>query len=375
MRLKLLIIIAIVACVTANSYSQVKDQAFLDSLVRELPKFERNINKCRLLDTISLLFNNIKPQKGIDYGRMGAQLSEELGWKKGVAKAYGNIGACHRSLLLNDSAIFYYKKALLQFQEMKDLKSEAEVYTNMGNLYSELSDHNNSMVCYSNALDLYKKENNLKGMLRVLGNIAANLCDQGKYEEALHSYYSALKIATDNNIKNEMARSTFNIANIYCSLDSLQKALEFEYKAVDLYSKLGDNKGKAISLINTGAIYLVIAKDTTGKYLARNSQQELARNLANAIEFLKKGVASCNEAAAPEALSQCYQMLSDAYLFKGDEKESYKYYKLFAETKDSITEISNKNAIANMEDRIDRSLKDNIIFQLELRNKRNERLF
>lgn len=64
----------------------------LDSLVGELAKIPEDTNKVLLLDEISYAYVFINPDNGIKYATQAKELSERLGWKRGLALAYADLG-------------------------------------------------------------------------------------------------------------------------------------------------------------------------------------------------------------------------------------------------------------------------------------------
>lgn len=87
-------------------------QPLIDSLLVELAKAEADTNKARLQDLIAFTYSTIDPDKGIEYGTQALELSEQLGWKRGIASANTVLGVNYAARSENEKAIKYYKKGI-----------------------------------------------------------------------------------------------------------------------------------------------------------------------------------------------------------------------------------------------------------------------
>ena len=77
----------------------------------------------------------IRKNKAKEYLQKALLIRTEIGDRKGVAAAYGNLGTVFESLGQYDKAKEYLQKALLIRTEIGDREGEASCYGNLGDVF------------------------------------------------------------------------------------------------------------------------------------------------------------------------------------------------------------------------------------------------
>src|ERR1700733_5113057 len=69
-------------------FAQKESQAFVDSLLKELPKVKEDSGKVKLLLNIVSGLSVLDPEHGYDYGKQALDLAVRLHWKPGIGRSY-----------------------------------------------------------------------------------------------------------------------------------------------------------------------------------------------------------------------------------------------------------------------------------------------
>jgi class 3 adenylate cyclase len=105
---------------SATAFAQKQGQAFIDSLLRELPKAKEDTNKVKLLNELGAKYNYTKPDEGIKYAQQGMELATRLGYRKGLAHSCKCIGSCFALKRDAPMAIEYYWRCLKAAEDAYD---------------------------------------------------------------------------------------------------------------------------------------------------------------------------------------------------------------------------------------------------------------
>lgn len=246
-------------------------------------------------------------------------MAEKIGYRKGLAQAYLNMGHVYWSQAYYPVALYYINQSLT-FIAPNDNKLLAECYGLMGRAYSDMRD----------------------------------------YRKALH-YIDLAKIASDHSISN-LAEAYSRYANIYWLMGDFDRALESAHKALELDKKLKD-------FDELGITYSRFASDYHGKYdyaraiLYNDSAVQVSFKVHNnrlraksyveyaqiynhikqydkAIIYAHKGIALGDSTGVLSAILNAYESLVDSYNGKKDLSQAMVYQKKFTIVQDSLNRFN-----------------------------------
>jgi adenylate cyclase len=356
--------LAIMYCLPACA--QKSQEALIDSLLFEIKKAGRDTNKIKLLNNLSFTCNKVNPNDGLKYGLESYALADELEWKKGLAGASHSIAANYYYKSDYPKAIEYFFKALKINEELNDTIKIAEIFGNIGNVYGLQGNNSEALEYYNKALKIFEKLNKKEEIASELGNEGAIYYALHDYKMALECESKALKISRELDDKGEIAKNLGNLGNVYAALADYDNALAYDDSALNIYKELGDRNSIAINLGNIGETYLQIGKSTK-------------KNAAflKAIDYLTRAIIIDKEIGDLNNLKEFSQYLSECYELMGDYKNALENYKEFTLFNDSVSSISSKIKINNLENQRALDIKDEQIKinKLEVSKKRNESLF
>jgi tetratricopeptide (TPR) repeat protein len=226
-------------------------------------EIQQNIKEEKIGELKSSFLNN----KGVIYWYMGEldqaleyfesslTISEELGDKAGMGKAFNNIGLIYESKGNLDPAIKYYTESLLIHEKTGDKRQISAVLNNLGNLYHKKGEHDQALEYQQRSLSMKEEIGDYNAIALSLINIGVNYELKGELSLALDYYQRGKKICVDLDYKNGIALALNNLGGVYEMKGELSLALDYLQQSLSLYEELGTKNQIALSLLNISSIY------------------------------------------------------------------------------------------------------------------------
>ena len=244
-------------------------------------------------------------EKAIAYHQQSLEISEEIGYRQGVATSLCGLGICYKSLGQYEKAISYHQKFHDISEAMSDWKGVAISLGNLGNCYYDLGQ-------YEKAIDLYQQYHDISEKIRFRQGVAISLG---------------------------------NLSNCYNCLGQYEKAIAYHQQSLDISKEIGDEQGVASSLHTIGSILLklenyseaerkiqaslVISQDIGYKYLIAYSLRVLAKiaHKTNrpelALRHCQQALKLCQELGIP-LVKECEELLGQIQGNLGDSDNNLK---------------------------------------------------
>lgn len=394
---------------------QVVTSPKIDSLLTRLSTAKNDTNKVNILNTISLIYKDITPDKGISYCQQALNLSQTLSWKKGIIEAYTNLAKNFYSKSDFKAALAYFEKSLLLNKEQGDNTAIIKNLIDIGDIYAQLGIYAKALEYNFNALKIAegeKKQDNIADCFRNIGfiyfsegNYSISLENyfkglklfrlikdnskitftlksignvyyvQNKYNEALLNYREALQISEKSGNKMNSADNLMSLGNVFSDENDNVKALDYQFKALKLFEELDNKGGLANILGNIGITYFNIASDSIGPIPVYNKiPKSKPANIKLAIDYLSRAINIEKVTGQLNILLQCYDALSQAYELSGNYKDALKNHQLYVAVKDSVFSVQKITSLAKVETERDMEEQKEIAKVKELQNKR-EKIF
>lgn len=347
----------------AAAEARLVGRQLADSLLRELAFAREDSNMVKLLDSIALVFHNIKPDSGITYAGWAKDLAERLAWKRGIAKSYHALGLNYETKTLHKEALENYLKALKLFEETEDWKNMASTSGNIGNVYTTLGKFSQALEFDSIALKLYRQVGDKEGQVRNLGNMASVYQGMKDYTAANRYFTEARDMAEKEHLTAELGKNLGNLALLQYDQGDIRGAIRFTRQALDIYeSEDYDQHGLAVNLSNMGEFYISLAaKEPASK----------TQHYNEAIRYINKSIAVSSSIQYNEGLIQDYLLLADVYEKMGAATTALTYYKRYFKLKDSVYSSNVAVQIADLEAKRSKELAEK---QQEIANTRKASL-
>lgn len=404
------------------------------NIPRRIADLEKRLNgvtgkaKVDLLNQLSGASSRHEPQKTIEYARQALNLSRDLKYPGGEARAYINLGLGYSMKGKNyQESLEYYHQGLKWFEKQEDQKRIADIYNKIGIVYKDLSRYQEALEYYKKSLEIYKHLENPKGIANVLNNIGTVYDDYGIYDRALEYFLKSAKITEKSgepkdltvpftNIgvihwrirnydkaleyfkkvlvinqeignKNDIAGSLNNIGLVYDSSGKYDLALEYYFKSLKIKEEIGVQRSLAFSVINIGIVYYRMHRYRQAlKYYLRalpimkesGDQKGVAGNLGNigaaylkmkqfrkALPYLEQCLKIAKNINAQNLLLDHYYNLSQLYQDIGNPKKALEYFKLYQQADKKIFNETKSQQIARLQTQYETEKKELKINALE----------
>jgi len=362
-----------------------------DSLIRALKSAQRDTNKVFLLNILAKIFENTDAKKSYDYINEALVLSENLGYNKGLAKAYLNKGNYYFRKSDYNTAIGAYSSSLLTNKKIGDKDGMASAYTGIGLVYTYKGDYAKAVDNYFKGLELKEQSGHLQGQAVLYSNIGELYMYQGQYENSLKYHTKSLEIEKKLNNEEGIAESYSNIASVHFYLKRPELALEYYNMVVDIARKNGYKAELARGLNNIGSVFefqkkydsaisnfyssLKIKEEVGDKNGIANASLSLGRIYKKlnrddeSIEFILKSIEISELIDSKKNLKEAYEELASIYEKRKNFEKAIFYFRQSAALKDSILNEKISKTIFELETRYETDKKEKEIILLTKENK------
>ncbi|MEI7595567.1 MAG: LuxR C-terminal-related transcriptional regulator [Bacteroidota bacterium] len=285
-----------------------------------------------------------------------------------IAKEYLALDSISKS-------ITFYKKALSCSATLNDSKI-ADLYFSIGKIYFSQKNNLESLKYLLKAAEFFQKSDRLLDKINSLFYISKvfNSMNQSdlalKYLKAAESLYLSEKLQNDS--------IAFDLNIVHCTIlyygNQIEKSKFFNQKAYEISVKMKDERRQAMCLTNfavydisnmsfNNAIdYFKKSADIFKRYNDHFNEGNVKYNIAKCYTNLKdyksaqvylfealQGIKQIKNSQSMLYVLDVYSSISSNYELQGDYVQSLKFYKIYAQTKDSLLNIDMAKKVNNIE--------------------------
>jgi adenylate cyclase len=372
--MKKLILLLTINFIALNCFAQ--DQHLVDSLEAQLnnldaiklelgnqsPKQNDTI-EANILAHLSTIYWGNDPKKSMAYAQQCLSLSEQIAYKRGIAKAYHSmaINSGNNGDFL--TALQYYNKTMKVWKVLGDKRGIAGCYINSGNMYTSLGDYPKALKYLFTGLKKAEQIGNKQYMANAFMSLGNVYIRQNNYTDALKVYLSSLKKMKEIGNKNGIANCYGNIGNIYGNQGNFHEALKNYLASLKMLEEVGDKIGIALCYNNIGDVFIKQGNHTEGlknhfaslkireenadklgitmSYLNIGDSYTKQKKYKEAAEYLNKGLLLSKEISVLELIRDSYDFFSKFDSAQGNYSEALQHYKFFIVYRDSIENTEN----------------------------------
>ncbi len=355
-----------------------------DSLVAVLHHTQNDIDKVKLLNTISDYYKTNDPNQMLQYANEALKLSRKINYTTAEGNALLNLGNANIILGNYSVALQHFAEAQHLFETISDKdkfenkQGLAKALGSIGIVFSEQSNYGKALQYYIKAVKIYEQLKDEEKCAKLYNNIGVVYQSQSSYFKALDYFIKAQKIQEKRKDAN-LGITYTNIGNSYLKQRDLSKAFEFYDKAkkwfdkhpnpralgewynnVGLYYKANNQSQKAVENWNEAIIAFKSIDDKFGiadsyiylseLYLEQNQLETAKQNAENALRLAR-------ELKVLEQIVLSEKLLSDIYNKQNNPAVALQHFKLYSQAKDSLTN----------EEKIRRSVEEELTFDFEKR--------
>ena len=201
-----------------------------------------------------------KPEEALFYAYQELEISQNIGFKKGIATGYMHVGNYYGNRNESDSALYYFNKAKDYFKVINNTRGVIFINHSLSSVKQTSGDLNEAIAITNETLKLIKEhedEGELKTkFIGAQHNALANIyIEKGNYKIALIEALKALKCFEDINHKSRKADAIKQIGDIESGLDNHKTAISYFNRAMDIYNELGEKMYLAFTYNSLGISY------------------------------------------------------------------------------------------------------------------------
>ncbi|RYF91266.1 MAG: tetratricopeptide repeat protein [Chitinophagaceae bacterium] len=330
----------------------------LDSLLIELKKAKPDTGKVNLLAAISRQVRFTDPQKAIQYGKQGYDLSKQLGFDKGTAACYLNVSTAYNYRGAVDTALTYLDTALSYAHKAKDYKRLGLAYLNRGDTYRQMEDFKQALLDCDTALYYADKVNDDDVRARVNQTFGSIYYHQQLYPQSVEYSNKAMELYRKTGNMRMCASVYNNLGLIYKEMKNYGKATQSALESLRITDSLKDLTNLSIFATNIADIYF-LSKDYTKAIYYVDKAAEYAQRQNNdwilasawsmkghiftdqkkyteAIPWLIKAQPIFEKLESVAELQTNADMLAESYAGTGDFTKAYGYMRLSKKAGDTI---------------------------------------
>jgi serine phosphatase RsbU (regulator of sigma subunit) len=298
------------------TYAQPAKRPNYDSIVRKGADDSNKVNAYNALCKINI--QKADYPKADSLGKLALDLGDKIGFKKGVAIAYRNIGNIFFAQGNYPEALNNQLKSLKIAEEIGNKVSVCNAYTNIGNIYGAEGNDPEALKNFLQSQKIAEKIGDKEDLARDYGNIGIIFEHEGGYTEAIKNQLKALKIDEEIGNKYGMGVIYESMGNICFLQGNYDEALKNLRQSVAITKDIGDNDGLCYSYESMGSIFIKQKK------------------YAEAKQYLDSALKLSRESGDKELLKESYFNWATLDSSIHDFSAAYRDYKLLIAYRDSL---------------------------------------
>jgi two-component system, sensor histidine kinase and response regulator len=318
----------------APPFKLFAQQPTVDSLTIALKKHPKiDTIHINLLSELAYTYHTIAPDSTTNLAQRAYQLSQQLGYQKGIADALKHWAIGSYLISQFDEAITKNEEALSIYESLGDKKGCGAVLNNIAIIKHNQGSFEEALSYYKKSLAIRQQINDLVGVAGCYNNIGNTYSDQGNFSESLFYLFKGLRLREQINNPLGIANSLSNISNIYFYLGKYDASLSYSTRAIGIQESIGNKDGAIQALVAIGAVYDVQQKN------------------AEALACFQKALRISTEMGNIHSVALCLNNIGDEYLSLDKVNEARQFYnkslKLSQESGDIESIAISHNGIAN----------------------------
>jgi signal transduction histidine kinase/Tfp pilus assembly protein PilF len=262
-----------------------------------------------------------------------------------IVEAYNGLGLIYDARRIGDEALKYYLKALNVAEKNNLQYKQAIILNNIGLVKLDNNQIKEAKIDFDRALVLAVKTEESRLAISLHSNLGFVNDDLKNFKESIKHYKETLKSARKLGFPTARGIAKINLGNSYLQDKQLDLALKNCDSALIIFKKYNEKEFIGQSLLLRAAINI------------EKGNLSAARADVDSVLFF------CKNYPNPRDYSASIKVLSSIYEKEGNFKKSLEYTKKFYQLNDSLSTISNKDKMAEMQvaygkERIESELKN-----------------
>lgn len=381
-------IIKLVFLLLLAGISFAQKQHEIDSLIIELNRAKDDTTKVNILNDLGTKYSSNEPERAYKYLKEALDLAEKVNFESGVAYANNNIGIYYYFKGIHKTALEYFFKALNYIEAKGNKSALSNIYNSIGASYNYQGNYTGALESYLKSLEIEEAMDNKLGMARVYNNIGIIYYYNENYDKTLEFFEKSLKLRLELKDTTAILGSYNNIGEIYREWHNYNTALDYFAKSLEMAKLVEDKRGMSQAYGNIGNVYQDLNDfNKTREYyqkaydisLSLDDKNAIAQALyyigtaykkeedyKNAVDYFLQALTIAKEISALEHIKNIYLNLSEIYELSKNSTEALKYFKIYSQYKDSISNQMNTESFVELRTKFETEQKEKEIELLKI---------
>lgn len=353
---------------SADEIKQLEQK--LKTLRNKSNKGNSGHEKVDVLVKLARKFYYSNPEKMEKYAQRGLTLAQKLGYKKGIASSYTQIGYSFYRRCHYDQALEYFLKCVKSSEDSGYKHGIAEAYAGIASIRSEQGDCDRALDLQFRALRIYEEIGDKICASHLWMGIGHTYRAQGYYKKALDYLFKCLKFSEKSKNKTTVAKCCYSIGDIFREQRKIGRAVKYLNRCSEINELIGDKDGLAQSCQSMGLIFgeqgnydealeyfnktLELYEDLNDNYCISVAYgnvgwaQAMLKRYDLALKNLLKGLQIARDNDIPRVESACYGELYDFFEKQRKFDQALHYYKKYHDIEQKLLNEKRGKQIAEM---------------------------
>ena len=318
----------------------------------------KDTNRVKILCDLCWEYRFVSAEQALKFGNEALELAIQLGFKKGIAQSYNDMGIIFIDQGSYNKAIEFFNKSMEIRIVLQDSTGVASLYNKIGIVYQKKGNLKKALENQIEALKIYEKFKSDLWIGYCLNNIAIVHQNLGNLDKSLEYHQRALEYRVKMQDEYGEGGSYGNIANVFVKLQDTIKAIEYYNKALNIFRRIDNSESISAMLSNLGNIYIAKGEEQIALELLKESlliREKLGDKKGVASSSLKmgeaytklglykkasvllyRGLSLAKEIGVVEEEMAGYLNLARMYALQHELDSAFRNMSLYMATKDSV---------------------------------------
>ncbi|TCD01653.1 histidine kinase [Pedobacter psychroterrae] len=277
--------------------------------------------------------------------------SERMGYKRGQAQTFINIGNTYQFKGDYELAVSNYLSGLKIFETLKDSAALSQSYQNFSAIYATIKNPKLEVFYLKKAIQ-YSSPAQTAQIAELYGDVGLTLLRQNKPDEALINFNKTAKSAENSTDMHLQFIAKRNLGDYYSYIKQFNKAIG--------YYETANRIGEPTIIEKNDLMYIL-----SGLYLEM-------KNYAKALDYTQQTIALARQIKAREILFKAYKRLAVIYDNTNQPAKAFKFLALSDNLKDSVMDENYLKQISLIQTQYETEKKDKSIAEQQSQIKKTE---
>ena len=308
-----------------------QDKRLIDSLQIELLQVRNDTSRALILAELCFQYRAESPDTALQFGQEALNLSREIKFQRGEARALSNMAFVYRDLGNLPAAMDNQLKAL-EIAEQNNFYLEAGLsMIRLSGIYRDLADYPKAMAYLRRSFEKHEKAHNRRGIAITNMNLGLIYLDMNQLDSALYYENISLPIMDSMRLLDMYPNSFKILGDLYRKRGDTVRAVHYYMESIlsGQHLHVQDNRSIATSSIRMAELY------------------DNKKQTDSAIYYATQSLAQSQSISSRAIIIDAANLLAKLYE-PTDVKKSYSYFKMAAAAKDSLLNREKFHALQSM---------------------------